>query len=72
MEGGCWTHNEKPGACSFIHSEEEAYYTPIFASFGVPHTDAPSRNALWVVGIKNGMAVLSKTHPNPVKPTKKH
>ena len=60
MEGGCWTHNERPGACSFVHSEEEAYYTPIFASFGVPHTLTPSRNALWVVGAKGNMAILSK------------
>lgn len=73
-EGGCWAHKANAGACSFIHTGEEAY-SAVFASFGVPYSAVPSRNALWVVGVKNGLAILSKTHPNPVKPvkpTKKH
>jgi hypothetical protein len=38
-DGGCFLHNEKHGACSFIHTDERATYMPIFASFGMKMVD---------------------------------
>ena len=41
-DGGCFLHNEKHGACSFIHTDERATYVPIFASFGMKMVDDAS------------------------------
>lgn len=38
-DGGCIVHNEKHGACSFVHKDERPQYETIFASFGMKMVD---------------------------------
>jgi hypothetical protein len=45
-DGGCFLHNEKHGACSFIHKDERKHYEAIFAGFGMKMVDDSSYMAL--------------------------
>ena len=41
-EGGCHLHNDKHGACSFIHKDERSRYETIFAGFSMRMVDDAS------------------------------
>ena len=45
-EGGCHLHNDKHGACSFIHKDERSRYEAIFAGFSMRMVDDAAYFAL--------------------------
>ena len=45
-EGGCHLHNDKHGACSFIHKNERSRYETIFAGFSMRMVDDAAYFAL--------------------------
>jgi hypothetical protein len=75
-EGGCWLHSEKHGACSFIHKEEEEFYTEIFSRFKIQgyYSTEPSLRrtgdvkegrCLFVTGVDtHGNLTFSKSNPD--------